>query len=69
MKALQESPALKAAFEDWLAAGTLGDQLDRLPDPEIMFSYYLNPAAYDGVIAQAALGVMQLFSLARNPRS
>jgi len=60
-EALQESPALKAAFEDWLAAGTLGDQLDRLPDPEIMFSYYLNPAAYDGVIAQAALGMMQLF--------
>jgi len=60
-EALSASPSLKAAFEDWVAVQTLGDQTDRLPDPEIMFGYYLNPAAYDGVLAQATIGVMQMF--------
>ncbi|MCC5927043.1 MAG: TolC family protein [Bacteroidetes bacterium] len=60
-QALEASPALKASFEDWMAARTVGDQTDRLPDPEVMFGYYLNPAAYEGVFSQASLGVMQMF--------
>lgn len=59
--ALQQSPALRAAFEEWLASRTMGDQLDRLPDPEIMFGYFLNPSSYDGVLGQATLGIMQMF--------
>ena len=57
-EALQESPALKAAFEDWLAAGTLATSWTGCPTLKSCFPNYLNPAAYDGVIAQAALGVI-----------
>lgn len=59
--ALAESNALKASFESWVAATTKGDQLGALPDPEIMFQYFLNPMKYDGVFSQATLGVMQMF--------
>jgi cobalt-zinc-cadmium efflux system outer membrane protein len=59
--ALEESNALKASFESWVAAGTMGDQLGALPNPEIMFQYFLNPMKYDGVFSQATIGVMQMF--------
>lgn len=59
--ALSRNPSLRAAFESWVASETLPDQMGALPDPEVMFSYYLNPMSYDGVFSQAALGVMQMF--------
>lgn len=60
-QALEESNALKASFESWVAVGTIGDQLGALPNPEIMFQYFLNPMKYDGVFSQATIGVMQMF--------
>lgn len=59
--AYRESDALRAAYHGWLASQSKGDQVGTLPDPEIMFSYFLNPAKYDGVLSQASLGVQQMF--------
>lgn len=60
-QALEGNNALKASFESWVAAETIGDQLGALPNPEIMFQYFLNPMKYDGVFSQATIGVMQMF--------
>lgn len=60
-EALEQSNALKSAFESWVAASQTSDQMGSLPDPEVMFQYYLNPVKYEGVISQATIGVMQMF--------
>lgn len=59
--AYRESDALRAAYHGWLASQSKGDQVGTLPDPEIMFNYFLNPRKYDGVLSQASLGVQQMF--------
>jgi outer membrane protein TolC len=59
--ALTTHPAVMAANERYQASLTLGEQGAALPDPEVMIGYFLNPMAYDGVLGQATLGVMQMF--------
>lgn len=59
--ALENSNALKADFQSWLAVSAEGDIQGALPNPEIMFNYYLNPESYDGVFSQATIGLMQMF--------
>ncbi len=60
-EALENSPALKAEFESWVSATSKKDQYSALPDPEIMFQYYVNPESFKGPFSQATIGVMQMF--------
>jgi outer membrane protein TolC len=61
MIAYEQSDALRAAFNGWLAVRSRSEQAGYLPEPEVMFRYFLNPMAYDGPFAQASIGVMQMF--------
>ncbi len=61
MIAYEQSDALRAAFNGWLAVRSRSEQAGFLPEPEVMFRYFLNPKAYDGPFAQASIGVVQMF--------
>ncbi len=59
--AYEQSDALRAAFNGWVAVQSKSEQAGYLPEPEVMFKYFLNPMDYDGPFAQASIGVMQMF--------
>lgn len=59
--AYEQSDALKSSFEGYMASLTRKDQVSVLPNPEIMFQYYLNPESFGGVFDQATIGIMQMF--------
>ncbi|HAC14879.1 MAG TPA: hypothetical protein DCE78_02890 [Bacteroidetes bacterium] len=60
-EAYHQSDALKAAYQSWVAVRSQTDQVGSLPDPEVMFRYFINPMKYDGPFAQGSIGVMQMF--------
>jgi outer membrane protein, heavy metal efflux system len=59
--AYEQSDALRSAFNGWLVVRSQSEQVGYLPEPEVMFSYFLNPDSYKGPFAQASIGVMQMF--------
>jgi outer membrane protein, heavy metal efflux system len=59
--AYQQSDKLRAAFYGWVAVKSRSEQAGYLPEPEVMFNYFVNPMRYDGPFAQASIGVVQMF--------
>lgn len=58
--ALERNPEIQAKFRSYLAAEQRGAQVGALPDPEIMFQWFANPAQAGNPLRRSAFGVRQM---------
>lgn len=59
--AAENNPGLKAAFQNYLAALEKGTQVSALPDPQLMFGYFISPVETRVGAQQFQLSASQLF--------
>ena len=60
-EAAQNNPALKAQYNEYLAALEKVPQVGTLPDPEVAFGYFISPVETRVGAQQARFSVMQMF--------